>query len=326
MSAKNITKNFSFVTILLVVCFVFVGCNALSSSNFSNQNTAIGSTAEAEFSKDFSKPKIIGRISSPEITESSGIVASRCNQGVFWTHNDSGDEAFIFAINFNGEKLGTWKVTGAKNYDWEDIATFKAASGECYLYIGETGNNTRASAEFAIYRVKEPMVNGMTDSNRKNPLPTETADIIKFEYPDMRHDAETLLVHPQTGDIYILTKRLTGASGVYKLSGDYSPDKLNRLEKIADFSVPAIPNGFLTGGDIFADGRRIVICDYFAAYEISLPAGSKSFDEIWKQKPVKIDLGGERKQGESICYSLDGKSIYAGSEGKNSPLIRVDRK
>jgi hypothetical protein len=323
MSCKNITKISYFVTILALFCLNLAGCSLVSSNNSNavNQNS---SASSEEFSKNYQKPKTIGKISSGEITESSGLVASHCNQDVFWTHNDSGDKAFIFAINSEGKRLGTWKVEGAKNYDWEDIAAFKTAGGECFLYLGDTGNNTRGRDEFVIYRVKEPAVSA-NDSNKKNPLSTEPAEAIKFDYPEARHDAETLMVQPQSGDIYILTKRLTGASGVYKLAANYSTEKTNRLEKIADLSVPALPNGFLTGGDISADGKHVVIIDYFGGYELRLPDNAKNFDEIWKQKPEKIELG-ELKQGEAICYSVDGKSIYATSEGKNPPLIKVDSK
>jgi hypothetical protein len=324
MSCKNITKKFSFVTIFLAFCLNFSGCHLVSSNGFnvSNQNAA---ASEGEFSQDYASPKVVGKISTDEITESSGLVASRCNENVFWTHNDSGDDAFIFALAPDGKKLETWKVQGAKNYDWEDLATLKTPGGECFLYIGDIGNNIRGRSDFTIYRVREPQVS-QTNSSRKNPLLTETAESIKFDYPDTRHDAETLLVHPQTGDIYILTKRLSGASGVYKLSAaNYSTDKTNKLEKIADFSVPATPNGFLTGGEISPDGTRVIICDYFRAYELVLPAKAKSFDDIWKEKPLKIELG-ERAQGEAIAYSTDGKSIFATSEKKNSPLIEVDRK
>ena len=141
----------------------------------------------------------------------------------------------------------------------------------------------------------------------------------------MRRDAETLMVHPATGDIYILSKRLSGASAVYKLKSDLDLDKTNKLEKITDLSVPAIPNGFLTGGDISPDGRRVIICDYFNAYELTLPEKAKNFDEIWKEMPVIVELGA-REQGEAVGYSADGNSILATSEKKNSPLIEVKRK
>lgn len=97
------------------------------------------------------------------------------------------------------------------------------------------------------------------------------------------------------------------------------------MKKIADFAVPALPNGFVTGGDISNDGKRVVICDYFAAYEIVLPEKSKSFDDIWKQKSEIVQLG-ERTQGEAICYSADGAAVYATSEKEDSPVIKVDRK
>lgn len=323
MSCKNITKKIFFVTILLLFCLNLSACGLLSAGgiNSSNQN---GIDTNAEFSAEYQKPKIVGTISSPEITESSGLVASRCNQNVFWTHNDSGDNAFIFALDSEGKKLGTWKVQGAKHYDWEDIGTFKTPGGECFLYIGDIGNNTRARGDFFIYRVKEPTVSA-NDSTKKKPLLTENAEAVKIDYPDMRHDAETMMVHPQTGDVYILTKRLSGASGVYKLAANYDAGNKNTLEKIADFSVPAIPNGFLTGGDISPDGKRVVICDYFGGYEIALSARTKNFDDIWKEKPVKVELG-ERKQGEAIGYSADGRAIFATSENKDSPFIKVERK
>ena len=38
-----------------------------------------------------------------EIVESSGIIKSKKYPGVFWTHNDSGDSARIFAITEDGK-------------------------------------------------------------------------------------------------------------------------------------------------------------------------------------------------------------------------------
>lgn len=318
---KTISKIFAFVISALALSLIFSGCSPVSSSVDTNINKNSERTSD-----EYEKPEIVGKIETKEITESSGIAASRCNPGVFWTHNDSGDEAFLFAVNAKGEKLGTFQVSGAKNHDWEDIAAFRNANGECFLYVGDIGNNTRSRDVFTIYRVSEPKISGADkNSSKKNPSKTANAEMIKFEYPDLRRDAETLMIHPRTGDIYILSKRLSDSSGVYKLSKDYSLEKTNKLEKLADFTVPAIPNGFLTGGDISPDGSRVIICDYFNAYEIKLPERAKNFDEIWKQKPLIVELG-ERAQGESVGYSADGESIFATSENKNSPVILVRRK
>ena len=322
MSNKTITKKFVFVISWLVLIANFTGCSHVAS----HYDKQIANNKEEDVSNKYQKPQIVGKIESNEITESSGLIASRCNKEVFWTHNDSGDQAFIYAVNIKGEKLGTWKVTGAKNKDWEDLATFKNEKGECFLYVGDIGNNERSKSEFTVYRVKEPKVS-QTDKNssRKNPSETEAAEAIKFDYPDMRHDAETLLVHPQTGDVYVLSKSLSSAAGVYKLPKNYDLSKINRLEKIADFTVPAFPNSLLTGGEISPDGKRVIVCDYFNAYEIALPEKAKNFDEIWREKSLVIELG-ERAQGEAVCYSVDGKSIFATSEKRNSPIIEAKRK
>lgn len=321
MSEKTIPKKFGFVISIALISLIFSSCSSVFSGETENANLS-----NANASRNYEKPKVIASIESPEIKESSGLAASKCQPDVFWTHNDSDDDAFLYAVNGKGEKLGTWRVAGAKNFDWEDIAEIKTASGECVLYIGDIGNNTRSRDEFTIYRVREPQISPADkSSSKRKPVMTETAQAIRFEYPDMRRDAETLMVHPQTGDLYILSKRLSGASAVYKLKSDFDPAKTNKLEKITDFSVPAIPNGFLTGGDIAPDGKRVVICDYFNGYELILPEKAKNFDEIWTQAPQTIELGA-REQGESIAYSADGNAILAGSENKKSPLIEVRRK
>lgn len=319
MSKKTIAKKFSFVISLLVFSLLANACFSVSSQDGKNSNKSANQN-----SKDYGEPKIVGKLTSDEIKESSGLVSSKCSKNVFWTHNDSGDDAFIFALDGTGEKLATYKVGGAKNIDWEDIAEYKNDDGECFLYLGDFGNNARSRGEHTIYKVKEP-TDFSKNSSRKNPQTTENAEAIKFSYPDIRHDAETLLVRPESGDIYVVTKRLTGAAGVYKLKSNYDSSAVNKLEKISDLSVPAVPEGFLTGGDISPDGKRVVICDYFFAYEFVLPENAKNFDEIWKQKPQKIELG-TREQGEAVAYSADGTSIFATSENKNSPLIEVKRK
>ena len=275
----------------------------------------------------YEEPKIVGKIESVEIDESSGLAASKCQQDVFWTHNDSGDGAYIFALNSKGGHLGTWKVQNAENFDWEDLAAFKDSSGTCFLYIGEIGNTNKLErTEHKVYRVKEPVVAATgKNSTRTNPLQTEAAEILRFRFSDTPRDAETLMVHPKSGDIYVLTKSAREPSVVYKISAAFSAGTVSKAEKIADLALPAVPNGLLTGGSISPDNTRLFICDYSAGYEMTLPSGAQSFDEIWKQKPVVINIG-DRKQGEAVSYSSDGNSIFATSEKKNAPIIEIRRK
>ena len=38
-------------------------------------------------------------IEDPRITESSGLAASRLHPGVYWTHNDSDDGPYVYAVD-----------------------------------------------------------------------------------------------------------------------------------------------------------------------------------------------------------------------------------
>src|SRR5688572_12124996 len=134
MSNRTIAE-FRGVVILLAVVVILTGSCSHAASNARYEVDA------GELSPDYDKPVVVGTIESKEITESSGLASSLCQPGILWTHNDSGDDAFIFAINSKGERLGTWLVKNARNDDWEDIASYKDASGTCYLYIGDIGNN-----------------------------------------------------------------------------------------------------------------------------------------------------------------------------------------
>lgn len=314
MSKKTITKFCLFV-ILSATIANFSGCAFVSSK---------ASLPAAE--SRFLPPVVTGTIRSREITESSGLAASRCQDNILWTHNDSGDDAYIFALGLNGDVLGTWRVAGAENVDWEDIAAYKDKAGKCWLYIGEIGDNKARRPVHLVYRVAEPTVTpAAADSNRKEPLLTVNADQIRYTYPDFDQDAETLLIHPQLGSIYIVTKRVSGPAGVYRVKPDFGSVETQKAESVGQLSVPAIPNGFVTGGDISPDGKHLIICDYSGAYEFDLPAGAASFDQIWSQAPIAVELG-PRKVGEAICYSVDGNSIFATSERKDSPVIEVSRK
>ena len=318
MSNKTIAK-FSGLVILLIAAGIAVNsCSHASSRGRSTANSA-------ELSQAYNMPVAVGRIESGDVIESSGLAASLCQPNVFWTHNDSGDDAFIFAMTPQGKHLGTWRVTDAKNSDWEDMAAYKAPDGNCFLYLGDIGNNKLGKVEQRIYRLKEPAISdGDRGSSRKAPLPTEPADVAVFRYSDTPHDAETMLVQPQTSDVYVLTKRLDGPSLVFKFRPQFGSDRPVIAEKVGEVSVPAVPNGLLTGGSISADGKRVVLCDYSSGYELEL-GNAATFDNVWSVKPIRVDLG-ERRQGEAVAFSSDGGSILATSERKNSSITEVRRK
>ncbi|HEX8422495.1 MAG TPA: hypothetical protein VF634_03745, partial [Pyrinomonadaceae bacterium] len=237
-----------------------------------SKNSPSVERAAANDSGSYEPPVHIAVLEDRSVDESSGIAASRLNAGVYWTHNDSGDGPFIYAFDGSGRSKGVWRVTGAQALDWEDIATGPGpVGGTSYIYIGDMGDNDREGKTITVYRVAEPPVESHGSNSRANPLQTAPAEVIRLEYPDSKHDAEALLVHPLTGDLYVITKTKKAAAKVYKAAAPLDASTVVQLNFVADLQLPAERRGTVTGGDISPDGQRLVLCDYVSAYEATLP-------------------------------------------------------
>lgn len=275
----------------------------------------------------FGTPTKIANLKNPDINESSGLAASRIAPGVYWTHNDSGDGPFVYAFDATGASRGVFRVTGAQARDWEDMAIGPGPQrGQSYLYLGDIGDNNKVRTEIVIYRVPEPTLTATDKTLTKlKPGATGPAEAIRLRYPDVKHDAETLLVHPTTGNLYIVSKELLKNATVYEAAAPLTTGQVITLKRIGALRAPSLFGGALTGGSISPDGRKIAFCDYLQGYEVVLPAASKNFNDIWKQKLTGFSLG-QREQGESIAYRSDGKALLATSEGKSPPLIQVERR
>ncbi|HLL73674.1 MAG TPA: hypothetical protein VK421_00135 [Pyrinomonadaceae bacterium] len=269
----------------------------------------------------YGAPVVLGHLEDKSIRESSGLAASRLAPGLFWTHNDANGDPVIYAFDRQGKSRGAWRVAGATMDDWEDIAAGPGPQGRPYLYVGDIGDNKGNRDRIIVYRFPEPAAGEAAGDTR---LATEAAESVALKYPDGSQDAETLMVHPRTGDIYVVTKVGFAAAGVYKLSAPQPFTGVHTLKRVGRLSTPGVFGGLFTGGDISPDGRRVVLCDYAGAYELELPAGVSDFDRVWAQ-PLKPVAVGERRQGEAISYSHDGSSILATSEKRPTPLIEVTR-
>ena len=321
--------------ILLAVLLSLSACGQSSpEGNAANPNNTPAVQAdkpaagENDKSDVYGPPVHLADLEEPAVKESSGLAASRRNPGMFWTHNDSGDGPFLYAFDRQGKRAGIWEVAGAKAIDWEDMAAGPGPErGRAYLYVGDIGDNARKREEIIVYRVAEPAIAAQDSAaSQAQARKTEPAEAIRLKYPDGTHDAEALLVHPATGDLYIVTKAMGAPARVYKAASPISSADVTTLTLVGEARLPNAMAGLITGGDIAPDGRRVILCDYFGAYEMALPDGSAdNFGEIWKQPLTPVKLA-ERRQGESICYRLDGKAILTTSEGRPCPLYEVARR
>lgn len=281
------------------------------------------SPGSAPPSADYARPVVAGHLEADDIGESSGLAASQC-QDVLWTHNDSGNDPLLFGMDPGGRHLGTWLVAGAENEDWESIASYRDPGGRCSLVIGDIGDNDGDRDVVRLHRIPEPAVSAATArATAANPLRTEPVQTLTFGYPDGSHDAETLLVHPRTSDIYLVTKERKGPAKVFRAEPNFGAAVTG--VSVAEVSVPSKWEGLLTDGAFSPDGTRLMLCDLRGGYELVLPDGVTEPDAIWREQPRRVDLGA-RPQGEAVSYGRDGDSLFASSEGTNSALYVIRRK
>ncbi len=270
----------------------------------------------------YGKGKLLCLLANKKITESSGLAASQRTTGVFWTHNDSGGKAELYAFDLRGRDLGTWQVQGAVNRDWEDMASF-TIKGMPWLLIADAGDNNRKRKTSRLYLVPEPRI----DPNR--PTPTGQLDVamtIDFSYDDGSHDCEAVGVDPNSRTILLISKR--GKRRVYELplpEPGNAPNKPLTAKTIAKFKrgliVGKLDLGWVVGMDVSPDGLRAVVATYLHAIEYSRAPG-EAWSAAFSRPGRRISVPG-RQQGESICFGHDGKTIYLTSEGSRCPLLNV---
>lgn len=247
-----------------------------------------------------------GTLSSPDITEASGIVASALNEGVYWVHNDSGASATAFALSREGKLLATLTFDALKPRDIEDIAIEDESPDRSFLYVGDIGDNAEVRTQLTIHRVAEPKVGASATL-------TATSEKMTVTYADGAHNAETLLFDPATKDLLIATKALGGPSFIHRI-GPFSAGKTVKTEKIATVDVD-----LATGGEISRDGRFIAIRNYSKSAFVWMRAPGESVAEALTREPCKFPVAAEA-QGEAFAFLVGNKGYVTVSEGLNPAL------
>lgn len=211
--------------------------------------TAIDSMARGFAAKQVA-PGVLqtGVMTDPDITESSGLIASRKFPGIFWTHNDHGSKPTLFALTRNGSAVARFDVVGATITDWEDITVDNSGN----LYIADIGNNDLSRDQAQIYRVTEP-----------SPRGSGTVRVVqgwRIKFPDGPQNAETFFISNGFG--YIVTKfRNNGAVGLYRFPFSTTA-RVTTLQKIGSIRV----NSDVGGGSLSPDGNRLALVTDIGTY------------------------------------------------------------
>ena len=185
---------------------------------------------------------------SDSLKECSGVIYWN---GLFWMHNDSGNEPLLFGVDLKGRIIRKIRV-GFINRDWEDIC-----QDSLYIYIGDFGNNAGARKDLKILKILKSAILQGTDLVMK-------PDIISFSFPDQtsykpanrKNNFDCEAVISLNDSLYLFSKDwLDGKTRVYRLpsqKGIYTAQLYDSFNS----------DGLITGADISTDKQNIVLIGY----------------------------------------------------------------
>ena len=286
----------------------------------------------------FETAQRVGKLQNLLLVECSGMDASPTTKDLFWAINDSGDEPVLYAVGVDGQSFGQVRVEGAKNRDWEDLATF-VWQGQPMILLADAGDNMESRPSHTLYVVREPVFKGRSfDADAK----VKTAWQIVFTYPDKGHDVEAVGVDAVGGKVLLLTKRdkppllfelpLTPATAQASATA-------RLLTAVTGIPAPSgedlfIPFGKIrsqpTAMDISADGRQAVVLTYKNAY-LFARRGDADWAAAFGAYPIVIPLPlpentTDLHQREAACFSSDDAALFVTSEGSKAGIYRLNRR
>jgi hypothetical protein len=274
-----------------------------------------------------------GNLDVSVLDEASGMAASNLDPNRLYHTNDTwprnAPAFFISDTNAqNVQMVGLENLSSSpRTDDIEDLDVGSCGDASC-LFIGDIGDNRGNRAELRIFVVEE-----FTDV----PKSLAPKHILRLQYPDGPHDAESLAVHPN-GAIYILSKEGASLLGtalarLYRLpreSWENAGDELLTLEYVGSIDLRALSgtsvnifSHIATGMDISSDGQRLLILTYGEIFEIALDVSQLSGETIGTETSYKQIEVVTLLQQESISYTSQGYSFFYTAEARSgsAPLM-----
>ncbi|MCA9526098.1 MAG: hypothetical protein KC549_07345, partial [Myxococcales bacterium] len=193
-----------------------------------------------------------------------------------------------------------------------------------YVYVGDIGDNAIVRQNLHLRRFPEPVV----PREAEPPIiPLAGVEDFTLVYPDGPHNCETLLVDPENGDVYLVTKSADGVSPIFRAAAPLQAGADIRLERVAGLTFGRAPlggNASTTGGDIAPDGSAIVVRTYSAAFLWRRAPGA-TIAEAFATEPCALPRPRD-PQGEAIGFARDGRGLYTVSEGAGTPVYFWERR
>lgn len=289
-------------------------------------------------------------VEDPRISESSGLASSLRSGHRFWTHNDSGDPARLFAIEGTRDAAGgrvsaTVRLSGVEAIDWEDMAS-GILDGVPTLVVADVGDNARRRSHVTLYLIDEPAPHEPAPHERAAQVRRrggaeelrETAVRVRrridVRYPDGPRDCEAVAIDAAGRRLILLSKELLPAAGIYSVPLPLAHDAASASGRAPIDTEPAGPGGAVvaaervgtvplpmaTAMDIRGDGQQLAVAGYLDLFLFDR-AADESWEAAFKRLPTHIALP-KLKQIEAVCYDQRG-DLWVSSEGRPMPMLRV---
>ncbi|MBE7325377.1 hypothetical protein IEQ44_12000 [Nocardioides sp. Y6] len=242
------------------------------------------------------------RVADPEIVESSGLAWADVD-GRRWivTVNDSGDTGRVFTLDpESGETVG---VTTFEP-DPSDVEAL-APAGDGHVWVADIGDNARMRRSLVLTRV--PVGPGDRVAGEEG----EEGEVERREvrYPDRRRDAEALLAHPGTGELFVVSKGLLGGQ-VWQVpdagSGARGSGRVDPLRQVG--LAPAL----VTDGAFLPSGDHVLLRGYTHGFVLTYPEWEVV--DTFELPP--------QPQGEGLTVLPEGEVLIS-TEGSNRDVLRV---
>ncbi len=261
------------------------------------------------------QPRKLATLANNLFVECCGLACSRLEQNVFWTHNDSGDQARIYAFDRRGKHRGIFLISNVSAQDWEDMASLVLDGRPCLL-LADIGDNLARRKTCVLYLVEEPV---LLDPAGNQTQPWPVLQTTHFIYEDGSHNCEAMGFDETNRMVLLVTKEGTAGSGVYSFTW---PEVSNSIEKpVIAHRIGTTHFPLVTAMDISSDGQRAIVATYGLAFEyVRSPA--EAWGQAFARNPVPV-IAPFRRQGESVCYCTEGTTLYFTSEKRPTPLFEL---
>ncbi len=256
----------------------------------------------------------IAIVQDERIRECSGLACGCDHDNAVWMHNDSGDDPRLFLVDLDGTTRCVCHLRDATAVDWEDMCSFRL-DDDPWLLIGDVGDNSArrsvTRSPCTLYLLKEPPVSD-------TPEQQVSWDVrIRFDYEDGPHNCEGVAVDAERREILLLTKESPLSTGVYRLPLETD----DRRQQLTAKRIARLPMAFATGLDISPDGRLFVGITMWDGWICRRQPG-QSWSDALTGTIHRVSLP-QRRQGESVCFTVDGQHLLVNSEKKRQPLWKI---